>query len=67
MTCRMFQFRETVPHEVDFLEKVIGMIESTSHPDLRCYMVDQLVSARNVDQLVAAVELVSEVAARRVK
>ena len=65
MTSRMFQYREAAPHEAAYLDRIIGMIESISHPDLRCYMIDQIISAQNGDQLAAALELVSEVASKR--
>jgi hypothetical protein len=65
MTYNVLQFRETTRQEPDDLDTVLRMIESISYPDLRCYMVDQIITAQNVEELAAAVELVSVVVAKR--
>jgi len=67
MTYNVLQFREAPRSEPDDLDTVLRMIESITYPDLRCYMVDQIITARNVEELAAAVELVTVVVAKRGK
>jgi hypothetical protein len=49
----------------DQVDPLLSAIESISYSGLRRYMIEQITSARNMEELVASVELVEEVLTTR--
>ncbi|WP_114965769.1 hypothetical protein [Alkalilacustris brevis] len=46
-------------------KRLLELIRSIGHPDLRDYCIDQIKSARSADELTAVIELVFEVTRKR--